>query len=208
MKSLAILLVIFGTVGSFAQTGTDHHRELMNAPAPQPYHPMTFRERLDWTVRSTVGGESLTAGLFTSGFGTAIDHPKEYGPHWDGFAERYGMRLTGVATSNVMEAGLGILWGEDPHYFPMGTRAPFKARIENVLKQTVYARERDGGYELAYARMVAIPASNFLSNTWRADSESNVHDALIRTVLGFTGRMTRNAWEEFRPLHETRFPGQ
>ncbi len=175
-------------------------QELPSAPQVQPvYHPMTFQQRIAWLEHSTVGAESLTAGVFSAAIGTADDRPKEYGTHFEGFAERYGMRLAGVATSNTMEAGLGMVFGEDPHYYPVGRGAPLKRRAKSIVHQTFYARERDGGYSLAYARLIAVPASNFLSNTWRADSEANVHDALIRTALGFAGHMTRNAWEEFRP---------
>ena len=65
------------------------------------YQPITGRQRLRWFVRSTIGPQSLAAGMFTAGFGTAKNGPREYGPHWGGFGERYGMRLTGVATSNA-----------------------------------------------------------------------------------------------------------
>jgi hypothetical protein len=38
-----------------------------------------------------------------------------------------------------------------------------------------------------------------MSNTWRADSESGVGDACLRTALGFAGRMGGNAFAEFWP---------
>src|SRR4051794_33160024 len=78
--------------------------------------PVTGEQRLKWAAVSTVGAPSLIGGLFSAGFGTGINSPNEYGPHWDGFGKRYGMRLTGIATSNLMEAGLGAAWGEDPRY--------------------------------------------------------------------------------------------
>jgi hypothetical protein len=71
-------------------------------------------ERLAWFMNSTVGQKSLAAGIVSAAWGTALNKPKEYGPHWEGFGKRYGMRLTGVATGNAIEAELGGLWGEDP----------------------------------------------------------------------------------------------
>ena len=62
-----------------------------------------------------MGLESLTAGLFSAGFGTAVDRPREYDPHRCGFGKRYAMRLTGVSTGNAIEAGLGSLCGEKIH---------------------------------------------------------------------------------------------
>ena len=153
---------------------------------------------MNWFVRSTVGPESLTAGLFTAGFGTGLDRPREYGPHWEGYGKRYGMRFTGIATGNAMEAALGSLWGEDPRYF-RATGQSVKGRIKNAVVMTFVARQADGTMAPAYARYIGISGNNFLSNTWRADSESGLGDACLRTALGFAGRMGGNAFAEFWP---------
>jgi hypothetical protein len=199
-KFLTTVLLVFSAVAVYGQSAAERG-QLTGVPAQAPYQRLSLRDRMKWTVRSTIGVESLAGGTITAAFGTALDRPKEYGPHWDGFAERYGMRLTGVATSNAMEAGLGTIWGEDPRYFRLGSGS-FGSRLKNVVKTTFVARERDGGYALAYARLIAVPASNFLSDTWRADSEANTKDALLRTLEGFAGHMARNAWDEFRPARK------
>lgn len=157
------------------------------------YQPITARERFKWFVHSTVGPESLAAGLFSAGFGTAVNRPSEYGPHWDGFAQRYGMRLTGISTGNAREASLGSLWGEDPRYF-RATSQPFKGRLKNVVVMTFTARQEDNTLEPAYARYLGNAGNNFLSNTWRANSESGVGDACVRIGLGFAGKMGSNAF--------------
>ena len=160
--------------------------------------PITGEERLEWIIKGTVGAQSLATGMFTAGIQTAQNRPREYGPHWEGFGKRYGIRLTGIATEHVMEAGLGALWGEDPRYFAAKDRA-FQSRMKNVMVMTVMARTADGHSAPAYARFIAMPASNFLSNTWRADSISNSRDALGRTMLGFVGKLAGNAFSEFWP---------
>jgi hypothetical protein len=164
----------------------------------EPYRPITARERLSWLITDTIGPTHLSGGLVTSAFGTALDRPREYGPGWPGFGERFGIRLSGVSTSNIMEAGAGVLWGEDPRYFRVPDES-FGARLRNVTKQTFLARRRNGNFAAAYARLIAIPGNNFLSNTWRPDSEANNHDAVLRTLEGFAGRMSANAFEEFWP---------
>lgn len=162
------------------------------------YQPITSRQRLRWFLTNTIGPPHLVGGLFTSAFGTAVDRPKEYGPGWAGFGERYGMRLTGIVTGNAIEASAGALWGEDPRYFRVPNE-PFKKRILNVAQLTFKARRRDGHFSPAYARYIAISGNNFLSNTWRVDSEANTHDAVIRTADGFVGRFASNLFEEFWP---------
>ncbi|HVB57676.1 MAG TPA: hypothetical protein VNE63_14805 [Candidatus Acidoferrales bacterium] len=162
------------------------------------YIPISSRQRLRWFLTNTLGPHHLARGMITSAFGTAVDRPKEYGPHWDGFADRYGMRLTGIVTGNAMEASAGALWGEDPRYFRVPGE-PFKVRVQHVIRLTFVARRRDGRYAPAYARFIAISGNNFLANSWRPDSEANNHDAILRTLEGFAGRMASNAFDEFWP---------
>lgn len=162
------------------------------------YTPITGRQRLGWYLTNTIGPQHLAGGVITSAFGTAVDRPKEYGPGWAGFGDRYGMRLTGIVTGNAMEASIGTLWGEDPRYFRVPDQ-PFKSRVRNIVKLTFVARRTDGSFAPAYARYIAVSGNNFLSNEWRVDSEANNHDAVLRTLEGFAGRMASNAFEEFWP---------
>jgi hypothetical protein len=162
------------------------------------YQFITGKQRLTWFLDSTVGPETLIVGLFSAGIGTGRDAPYEYGPHWEGFGKRYGMRLTGVSTGNAIEASLGAIWGEDPRYFRDGTD-PLKLRIRHVVLTTFTAHNRQGQVMPAFARYVATPGNNFLSNTWRVESEATNRAAALRTVWGFVGLMSKNAFTEFWP---------
>jgi hypothetical protein len=185
-----------------APESTTNKPSLLTPLKPQretaPYEPVTARQRLRWFITNSIGPSHLAGGVITSALGTALDRPKEYGPGWGGFGDRFGMRLTGVVTSNAMEASLGAVWGEDPRYFRVPDR-PFGSRLKNVIKQAFVARQRDGNYAPAYARYAAITGNNFLSNQWRVPSESNTRDALLRTGEGFAGRIAADAFQEFWP---------
>jgi len=183
-----------GLNGAHAQAVADG---LATASLPA-YRPPSGRDRLQWVVLGSVGPKSLAAGVFSAGFGTLFNLPSEYGAHWDGFGKRYGMRLTGISTGNVIEAGLGAAWGEDPRYRRSG-QGGFGNRIGHAVKMTFYDKTTSGGVMPAYARYAAIAGNNFLSNTWRADSEATTSRASLRIVLGFLGRMGSNLFEEFWP---------
>lgn len=159
---------------------------------------ITGDQRALWVIQSTVGWQSLLYGVIPAGVGTAENHPFEYGTHWEGFGDRYGMRLAGLATSNTMEASLGAIWHENPRYKPEPEKS-FGGRVESVIYQTFFTRRPDGNFEPAYARFMAIPGSNFLSNTWRANSEADAAHAFERTGYGFAGAMGSNAFHEFWP---------
>lgn len=192
----AVIVLLLASAAASGQAIPEQH--LRTTPSASTYQPITARLRFKWFAQSTIGPESLAAGLFSAGFGTAINRPTEYGPHWDGFAKRYGMRFTGISTGNAMEAAFGSLWGEDPRYF-RATGQPFKGRLKNVVVMTFAARQEDNSLAPAYARCLGNAGNNFLSNTWRANSESGVGDACVRIGLGFAGRMGSNAFAEFWP---------
>lgn len=163
------------------------------------YKPITGKQRFNWFVVSTVGPTSLLlSGPLSAAWGTAFNSPEEYGPHWEGFGKRYGMRLTGVSTGNAIEASLGAIWGEDPRYFRSPDRA-FGSRVKYVIKTTFTAPGRDGRWRPAYARYAGNVGNNFLSNTWRVESENGAGDAALRCVWGITGKMAGNAFSEFWP---------
>jgi hypothetical protein len=172
--------------------------QALPASALTSYNAIRPEERLRWFAVSTVGPQSLAAGVVSSAWATAFNNPPEYGPTWEGFGKRYGMRLTGVSTGNAIEAGLGAAWGEDPRYFRAETQA-FWGRVRHVVKMTFVAPRRDGGIRPAYARYAGVVGNNVLSNAWRVDSQTSADDTLIRCVVGVAGRMASNAFAEFLP---------
>jgi hypothetical protein len=162
------------------------------------YEPITAGQRIGWVLRYTVEPQRLIGDAVYAGVETAENDPHEYGPHWDGFGKRVGILVAGAAVSNTMEATMGSFWGEDPRYFRVPDET-FGARVKQVVKLTFVARGRDGNYHPAYARYMSIPGANWLSNTWRADSQANNEDAAIRTAEAFGARMGSNAYNEFWP---------
>jgi len=159
---------------------------------------MTSSERFRWLFTSTLGPPHLLGGAMVAGFGTAINRPNEYGSHWNGWADRYNVRLSGIASSNAIEDVVGYLLHEDPRYFS-ARGLPFAARLGNVMRLTFLARRDNGNYGPAYARYVAVSGNNFLTNAWRVQSEASAQNALIRIGEGFLSEMAANAFEEFWP---------
>ena len=170
-------------------------------PFRNPYKPITGEERFRWFAVSTVGPTSLLlAGPLSAGWGTLRESPEEYGRTWKGFGQRYGMRLTGIATSNAIEALSGVALGEDPRYIPAPAGSSFGRRTRHVLISTFVAYRPDGSRRLSYSRIAGNIGSNFLSNTWRVESESSASDASLRCVWGLASRMSSFAFSEFWPV--------
>jgi hypothetical protein len=162
-----------------------------------PYSPITGIGRLDWIVKSTIGPASLWTGVFTATWGTVFDHPREYGESGEGWIKRYGLRMSGVATSNVAEATLGTIWGEDPRYHRGEGR--FSDRFKRTVKMTFLSEDRNGSLTPAYARFIAIAGTNVLSDAWRPNGDRDAENTVYRIGEGFGGRLLGNMWEEFWP---------
>jgi hypothetical protein len=194
MSRSATCILILAAAASLASSQTT----LFPTSSSSSDQPITARQRADWFALSTFGPESLAGGVISAGWGTLFNRPREYGTQWDGFGKRYGLRLTGVSVSNAMEASIGAIWGEDPRYVRSRSES-FGGRVGHVVKMTFVAHHRQGQVRPAYARYIAIPGNNFISNAWRTESEATVGNASLRTVLGFVGRMSGNAFQEFWP---------
>lgn len=165
VQRIQCFVLIILVPGSVAATGQDERENcLISLAADKDSFPISAQQPLQWVVKSTVGPQSLTAGLFAAGIATGRDEPEEYGPHWDGFGKRYGIRLTGIATGSMLEDGFGALWHVDPRYFRATDRS-VKGRIQNIVVLTFAARQGDGSLGRAYPRYIGKTGGNFLSNT-------------------------------------------
>jgi len=188
MKTLLVVMTL--SVFGFAQS--------LSETVPN-YQSITGKERAKWFVNTTAGPVSLLlAGPASAAWGTAFNSPKEYGPHWEGFGKRFGMRLTGGSVGNAIEGGLGAIWGEDPRYF-RSPEAGFKKRVKYVVIASFLAPNRDGQWRLAYARYAGNIGNNYLSNLWRVPSEATAGQATLRCVYGMLGELGGNAFAEFWP---------
>jgi hypothetical protein len=162
------------------------------------YQPLTISQRYEWAARSSITPARTAGYLVSSAISTATNEPKEYGPHWDGLAKRFGLRAANGAVGTLMEASIGALWDEDPRY-DRATGQPVLKRLAHVGTMTFLARNRDGELTPAYARYISAPANSFLSNEWRPDSQANVNHALVRIPTVFLNRAIGNLFNEFWP---------
>jgi hypothetical protein len=160
--------------------------------------PITGGERAKWFAVATVGPASTLGGLWSSGYGVLTKEPEEYPSNTRGFGQRFGMRLTGVATGNAINAALGAAWGEDPRY-ARAASGGFGHRAKRVIGHTFVTKYKDGETRFAWARLAGNVSSNSLSNLWRVQSEVGAGPAASRIGFGFLGQMTSNAFAEFMP---------
>jgi len=214
VKATAFLIAAFSMTGAYSAVFAFTDPAPLNAePAPEtavsapvdvvvevpPYAAVTPWQRLGWFDGKTFGVRNFDGTIPGAAWQTFFDRPRAAGPHWEGFAERYGVSVATNAVSNAMEAGLGAVWREDPRYRRDGDGVSFKSRLGHVVKWTVVAPDRNGELRPAYARFIAFTSSSFISNAWREPGDTDPEHSLGRIGLGLLGRMGSNAFDEFWP---------
>ena len=172
--------------------------------APSRLEPMSFPQRIEWAATTAVSPKRIAGYMISSGISTAMNSPHEYGPHWDGYGKRVGLRASTGATGLMLEAGIGTFFREDPRYV-RATGRPVKGRLTNIVKLTFMAYNRNGEIVPAYGRYISIPTNSFVSNLWRPDSHATVEKALYRIPLSFLDRLISNSISEFWPDLTKRF---
>ncbi len=160
--------------------------------------PLTLSRRYKWAAWSSISPTRLAGYSVSSAISTMSNEPEEFGPHWDGFGKRVGLRLASGATGTMMEASLGALWDEDPRYV-RATGQPVTKRLGHVVKMSFLARNRDGESMPAYARYISVPLNSYVSNAWRPDSERDARHVAMRIPMAFLNRTIGNVFTEFWP---------
>jgi len=160
--------------------------------------PLTATGRMAWALESTFGPTSVFSISTQSALKTWTNSPKEYGPHWDGFGKRVASGFAVSGVSDATEASLGALWGEDPRYHRRG-QGSAGSRLKYAVKMAFMADRASGDVRPAYARFIAIPSSQLISNAWRPPSEVGVGDTTLRIGLSFARQVGGNAFSEFWP---------
>jgi len=197
-----VALLLFFSASAIAQPGALPPGGGPSEAQDTPYsvsslqRPLSREERLRWFLSSTVGPKSLGTSVVSAAWSTRSNSPEEYGPHWDGFAKRYGLKLTDAATRNSIEAGVGAIWGENPHYTGVGTGGIWR-RLGHAARMTVLAGREDGSRGPAYARFIGITGGSFLSGAWRVERDATAGAALQRAGLTFAGKFLGNVFKEF-----------
>jgi hypothetical protein len=185
--------------------------QLAGEPAPVPsgsadtptqlnsnYEPITTEGRFVWFAKASFGPMSIFDGVIVGGYQTALKHPPEWGSGWDGFGDRFGLRMSDVALSNAIQGSLGAVWGEDPRYFRQG-EGSFGSRIGHAVYGTFMDRYRGGEYRPAVARYAGIVGGNFINNYWHPAGETSLTDEEERVGLGFASKLGSNVFREFWP---------
>lgn len=162
------------------------------------YLPITWRGRAKWMVSATVGPRALGAGVISSAWFTGWNSPPEWGGGVAGFGRRLLDRQIESGISNVIEAALGSVWGEDPRYLRSPERGP-RRRLRHALANVFSTPRRSGRRQFGWARLVAQVGNNVIATSWLPESYRTWGATTRRVLVGYFGQLAGNLFDEFWP---------
>ena len=165
--------------------------------------PFSVGEKFDYRIVQAFGARGFIGAALGSAIGQARDVPYEWGQGFSGYATRYAASFGTNLSRQSMAFALESALHEDPRYFPSRDKA-FKARIKNVLLQTVVTRTDSGGERFAYARIGSAFGTGQLANTWAPKSTGTVGGGFLRGVIILGGDCGYNFLQEFVPFTRPR----
>ncbi|HLJ18445.1 MAG TPA: hypothetical protein VKV15_28400 [Bryobacteraceae bacterium] len=161
--------------------------------------PFSISKKFDYRVVQTFGLRGFVGSAFGSAIGQARDVPYEWGEGVGGYATRYAASFGTNLSHQTMEFTLESVLHEDPRYFPSKEKG-FKARMKNVLLQTLVARKDSGGNQFAYARIASAFGTGQLVNVWQPNSTGSVGGGIERGFIILGADTFYNFLQEFFPF--------
>ena len=168
------------------------------AAPPPAIAPLTIGLRAKSSLRRALGPESFGLGILTSGIQTWRGRPEAWGSDWEGFAQRFGMRMSRSVLSNGIDFGLGAALGTDPRYRRLG-RGGFGGRLKYAFKASFYHYDSEGRRVPAVSRFAGIVGSNVIVNHWMPPGDNLKSDVARRCGQQVAWHIGWNVFREFLP---------
>jgi len=198
-------MVLAFSVGTYAQVLPEQPNSPTIPPTPGVLEDtltakkLAPRQKFQLRVIQQFGIRGVLGSAISAGIGQGFAEPEAWGPHWDGYGKRYASAF-GVGLSRQLFAlGLDDVLHQDPRYFP-SSRAGFRRRFGNVLKQVVIAKQDNGSAVFATSRIASAFGAGFLANSWQPKGNGGVADGFERGGLTLAGDAAFFFLQEFLPF--------
>jgi hypothetical protein len=164
-----------------------------------PYQPLNLKEKFFLFNYRTIEPTSFGKSAFTAGIAHLRDSPEEWGQGMAGYGRRYGHRIANRAVENVIGFGVAAALHQDGRFFRQG-EGSFRSRLFHAMSQTFVTRTDSGGRTFSAWRFAGNYGAQFVSNTWRPESQRDVGNTMLRgTISVFVFDIGSNAFKEFWP---------
>jgi len=145
-----------------------------------------------------VGPSALAKSAFTAGVNQYRDTPEEWGQGLAGYGRRYAHKLGTRGAENAIGFLVAAPLHQDPRYFHSEDTGLWP-RVGHAVASSIITRNDNGDRQFAVWRFAGNYGSQFVSNTWRPERQTNVSDTLVRGTVSIGYDAVANLFKEFWP---------
>ena len=159
---------------------------------------LTTREKFSVFGRRMISPTGFAKSAFTASINQAQNSPEEWGQGVEGFAKRYGHKITNRAVENGIGFLVSVPLRQDPRYFYSNETGLWR-RARHALMHTVLTPTDSGGRTFAAWRFAGNYGAQVVSNAWRPERYRTVSDTLLRGTISIGYDAASNFFKEIWP---------
>jgi len=171
---------------------------------PAVIDPLTPKEKLQRTLRQTVGIRAIGNRLFFAGFDQLRDSPEEWPQGLEGFGQRVGNRYGSMAIRNSIQLTGDLAFRTEPRYDRCDCIGAGPRSLHAVRRMFV-ARRDLGGEVVNVPRLAAAYVTPMITHEWLPARYDTTSRKLLSgtSTIGF--QAASNLLREFWPDIQRKF---
>lgn len=162
------------------------------------FEPLSRSEKVKYAVKHTIGPGALIDRAVLAGFNQMRDHPDEWPGGMEGYARRYGYRMTRLAVRNAVLLGADVAFGTDPRYDRCDCSGALP-RIGHAFRRVIIARKDNGGEMFNFGRVGGAYAGSFVAYRLYPSQYHDADRAATSASMYLATRGVTNVVREFWP---------
>lgn len=160
--------------------------------------PLTAKEKLHYTIKSTYEPSSIAFTLMGAGIKQAYDSVPEWGQGMEGYGKRVASAFGRKIVRRYIEIGMETLLHEDPRYFASEQSGIWR-RSMYAASRAFVANKDGGGIRPGYSRFVSAFGSAYISRQWYPENRRNTEEYLKSGAISIGLDAAKNLFYEFWP---------
>jgi len=175
---------------------------------PKPIHcgdradqRMSYKDRGCYWWTHSLNAQMIFGAAFNSALDPIFNNSTNayWGQGAEGFARRFGTRVSQSMAKGTGEALVGMVFHEDPRFYE-SRKERFWPRLGFALTHTLIVKNNESGKgQFSAGRVAGAFSSGFAGMAWTPDQINTPRDALVRSGTSMSGVLAGSLFKEFQP---------
>ncbi len=188
-------------------TGLPGVLKLLPQPAPEPWTPITPKQRFNHYASQTFSPLSALGAASGAAISQGLSSPKEWGQGWGAYGIRAASGYGGTLVGNTITFGVSALLHEDNRYFRSKT-AGLGSRLGHVIASPYVSRNGAGSQHFSASMFLGSAGASSIPLAWAPPSWQGWNNVGLNYLIWYGQVAGINLAREFYPTVVRRFRGK